>query len=202
LRDSSPENREAAIKLLEQIRFTVVAGPDIETKVTHTTPATDNAEVQKGLADVYSGTEEMLGGFFSTYSVLMFFSPMPKSSTPHQMVQSGDEWKLTYKDGDADVRDTLDDNFKLRDIRVTTSTFKSNIQPAFVESSEGFVLTGYQADYDEPGKPEAKTQLQARLEHQTVDGIQIPKQLNLTGTYGAAPFATELSFIGCTIAKR
>jgi hypothetical protein len=118
------------------------------------------------------------------------------------MVQDGDEWKLTYKDGDADVRDKLDGKFKLRDVQVTTSTFKSTLQPAFVESDDGYLLAGYQADYDEPAKPEAKTQLQARIEHQNVDGVLIPKRLNLSGTYGPTPFVTELSFSGCSVTKR
>jgi L-rhamnose isomerase len=71
-----------------------------------------------------------------------------------------------------------------------------------VESSDGYLLTGYQADYDEPGKPETKTQLQARLEHQTIDGIQIPKVLNLAGTYGTTPFVTEATFADCTVTTR
>lgn len=63
----NPAQAKSAIAKLNQLHFTLKAGPDIATEVTHNTLAADNEQQANGLKQVYSGMEQELSGFFSTY---------------------------------------------------------------------------------------------------------------------------------------
>jgi hypothetical protein len=131
----------------------------------------------------------------------MMTTPFPEAASDYQLVAQGDEWQLSYKDGSADVVTTMGKDFAIRQMKVTTSEFNSTIQPQFTNSAQGFLLVGYQAEYF--GKtPAETTRLQVRIEHQEVNGVQLPKNLNLGGTYGGSAFQVEVAFSGCQAAKK
>jgi hypothetical protein len=194
---TNPEGARNAVAKLKQIQFTVHAGPGLKTEITHNTVRAENDEMATGLAQIYSGMEQMVTGFFDTYSLFMFYVPLPEPDSAYVLQKVADQWSLTYTEGkDTHVATTMAGNFAISSMHVDTPAFKSNIQPLFTANGEGLILTAYQADYDS-GNPDEKTVLQVHIEHQMVSGIQLPKTLNLTGTYGTSAFGVIVSFSGC-----
>ena len=95
----------------------------------------------------------------------------------------------------------MDKDFTIKTLVVVSPDFRSTLQPQFEKSAEGFLMTGYKADFI--GKtPDEATRLTVRIVYQEVSGLQIPKTLNLVGTYGGTPFKMELALSGCQVTKR
>ena len=199
---SNPDGARAGIARLSQIQFTITAGVDKQTTVAHTTVAADNDQMAAGLAQVYSGMEQMVTGFFDTWSPFMVTSMLPDPDSQYALQKVGSQWALTYKeDSDTDVTTMMGDDLAVRDLQVVTPQFKSDIQPQFTGSSEGRLLTAYQATYFGQ-TPDENTVLQVRIDYQSVNGLNLPKSLNLSGTYGTSAFAIAVTFVDCSATKR
>ena len=193
---TDPASFERAVKKLKEIHFVVALRPDGSVNVTHNDVTGDNDEMKKGLAQIYSGMEQMVSGFFATWSPFMLTNPFPEVESDYQLEDQGAQYRLAYKDGTADVVTTMGKDFNISEVNVVTKEFKSRMQPQFSKSSAGFLLSGYQAEYT-GSQPGDATQLQVRVEYQSVNGLQLPQKLNLAGSYGGSPFQIEVAFTGC-----
>ena len=91
--------------------------------------------------------------------------------------------------------------FSISAVKVTAANFVSKINPRFVKTEKGYLLTGYGADYQGTTATD-HTELTVALENQNVTGLQIPKTLALKGQYSGTPFAVEVAFSGCTATGR
>jgi hypothetical protein len=199
-RKADPARADQAITTLKQLQFTVSLGRTGSAKVTHTAVAAANDQMAQGLNQVYTGMEQMVTGFFQTWSPFMLSSPLPEAESDFQMEEQAGQWNLIYKDGTADVVTTMGKNFAIQELKVITEEFTSTIQPGFTSTPKGFLLTRYQANYH--GKsPAETTQLNVGIAYQEVNGLQLPKKLDLSGSYGGNPFAMEITFSGCQATK-
>ena len=115
-------------------------------------------------------------------------------------MDQGGQWLLSYKDGPTDIATVMEKDFAIRELKVKAPAFASTIQPQFTHSREGLILAGYQADYDSANPSEA-TQLQVRMTYHGVNQLQLPKKLNIVGSYGGSPFAIEVTFSNCKATK-
>ena len=192
---------DRAIQTLKQLRFTVSLGTSGSAKVTHTTITPINDEMAKGLNQIYGGMEQMVSGFFDTWSPFMITSPFPEPDGEYELEERPGQWNLSYKDGSANVATAIGKDLAIRELKVTTTEFNSTIQPRFSGSPRGFLLTGYQAEYY--GKsPGQTTKLRVDILYQEVNGLQLPRKLSLGGSYGAVPFQVEVTFSGCQATKQ
>jgi hypothetical protein len=201
MQKSDPDTFNRAVNRLNELRFTVVLQPDGRVKVTHTEIAAENDQVKRGLAQIYSGMEQVVTGFFETWSPFMLNNPIPQADSQYQLEDQGAQYRLSYKDGAADVVTTMGKDYVISEINVATAEFKSRMQPQFVKSAAGLLLSGYRAEYN-TSKPEEATQLRVRLEYQSVNGLQLPQKLDLAGFYGGNPFQVEVKFTGCQAEKK
>jgi hypothetical protein len=200
-RKSDPDGTDRAVRTLKQLRFTVSLGTSGSAKVTHTTVTPTNGQMAEGLNKVYGGMEQMVSGFFDTWSPFMVTSPLPAVDSNYVLDEKQGQWNLSYKEGTADVATTMSRDLAISALKVTTPEFNSTIQPQFSRSPKGFVLTGYQAEYF--GKsPDEATKLNVRIAYQEVDGLQLPQTLSLDGSYGGSPFQVAVTFSGCRATKQ
>lgn len=201
VRKADPARADQAITTLKQLQFTVSLGRTGSAKVTHTTVAAANDQMAQGLDQIYTGMEQMVTGFFQTWSPFMLSSPLPEAEGNFQIAEQGGQWNLTYKDGTADVVTTMGKDFAIQELKVITEEFTSTIQPGFTSTPKGFLLTGYQADYH--GKsPSDTTQLKVGIAYQEVNGLQLPRKLELSGSYGGSPFQMAIALSGCQATKQ
>jgi hypothetical protein len=187
---------DRAVLLLDKIHFSVSLAAGGEAKVTHNEVSAENAEVAKGLSQIYSGMEQMTTGFFQTWSAFSMSPALPEIEASYQLEKTGADYRLSYKEGTADILTLLDRSFVMSSIRTTSPEFDSTIKPQFMKTAKGLLMTGYQATYT--GKSAAETtELQIAIDYQAVDQLQLPQKLDLKGTYGGSPFHVEVTFSGC-----
>jgi hypothetical protein len=191
---------EQALSTLNQLNFVVSVGASGKTEVTHNHPTASNAQQAGGLQDVYKGMEQMMSGFFDTWSPFAFNGLFPEPASDYQLDDLGSKFRLTYKDGAADVETTMGRDFAISELKVTSPSFRSSIRPRFSKGAGGFVLTGYTADYEGQSKDET-THLEVWIDYQQVSGLTLPRTLSLKGSYGASAFQVELTFSGCQASK-
>jgi hypothetical protein len=192
---------DRAAELLNKIHFSVSLEAGGEAKVTHNEVSAENAEVAKGLSQIYSGMEQMTTGFFQTWSAFSMSPALPNIDGEYQLDKTAPEYRLSYKDGTADIVTLLNRDFTISSLKTTTSEFDSTITPQFKKTGKGLLMTGYQATYK--GKSAADTtELQIAIDYQAVDQWQLPQKLDLKGTYGGSPFHVEVTFSGCHATRR
>jgi hypothetical protein len=193
---TDPKGANRAIEILRPLQFTVSLGNTGSAKVTHNTIAA-GSEQMAGLNQIYSGMEQMVSGFFDTWSPFMMSSPFPSAGGNFELTDQGDLWNLSYKEGaSTDVVTTMTKGLVIRELKVKTPQFSSSLRPQFSDSALGKLLTGYKADYVGQS-PSETTHLEVEIAYQTVDGFQLPQKLDLAGSYGGSAFQIQVTFSGC-----
>ncbi len=196
--DADTVNR--AVLLLNKIHFTVSLAAGSDAKVTHNDVSAENAQMAQGLSQIYSGMEQMTTGFFQTWTAFSLSPALPEAGADYQLETTAAEYRISYKEGAADIVTILDRDYAINYLKTTTPEFDSTLRPQFRKSSRGWLLSGYQATY--VGKSAAETtELQIAIDYQTVSDFQLPQKLDLKGTYGGSPFHVEVTFSGCTATR-
>lgn len=198
-RKADPESIDRAVAKLKLIHFVVTVGSDGAAKVVHSEVPADNEQMAKGLAQIYGGMEQMASGFFQTWSVFVVNPPLPDLGTEFTLLSDAD-YSLTYKDGLTDVSTLMSKEYAVTTLKVTSAEFVSVIRPRFSKTSKGYLLNAYDADYEGTGGKD-KTELHVAIEHQMIGGLQVPKNLNLKGSYNGSAFQVEVAFTGCSASK-
>ncbi len=195
-RKTNPAAIDKAMEKLKQLSFSVTVAADGSIKVLHNEIPADNDQTAKGLSQIYSGMEQMTSGFFQTWSVFVLTPALPEPGSDFKLEDAGREYRLYYKDGPTDVLTTLGKDFAIRMVKIAAKDFDSTLWPQFTKTAKGFLLTGYQAEYQGKGGAD-KTELQVTFDYQVADGLQVPHKLNLKGVYNGSPFQVEVTFVGC-----
>ena len=204
-RKADPASADKAIATLNQLSFTTVLGSDDSVKVSHKDLADQSKQMMDALAQVISGMEQMTSGFFDTWDVFMLKPPFPEVKSEYHMEAVGSGYRLSYQekpaDGPADVVTSMDHDFAVSNMHVTTAKFDSTIRPTFTRTAKGLRLSGYDADYASQNAAET-THLKVFIDYQDVSGLSVPQKLNLSGSYGGSPFAVELTYTGCQVSRK
>lgn len=200
-RTEDSSGTDTAIQTLSQLHFTANLGADDKVKLTHNELTGQSQEMMDALKQIYSGMEQMTSGFFDTWSLFMLNTPFPEVNGEYGLQAAGPQYKLTYRDGLADVVTTMGRDFAISDLKVTTTEFDSDIQPQFTKSPKGFLFSAYDASYQSKNPGDA-TLLKVRIGYQEVEGLELLQTLDLSGSYGGSPFAVQLAFSDCKVTKK
>jgi len=191
---ADPVGAQAGLKLLNGIHFSMLLDDAGKVTVTHHTDTEPSSEQQrKGFDDIYSGMDQAINGFFATWSVFMLNSPFPSPDSEYKLEDLGTQYRLSYKDGTADVVTMMGKNLIITDIKVTSTEFNSSVRPQFVHTPKGFVLIGYDADY-KPTSGSGVVKLALKIEHHPVNGLQLLDKLVLDSVMDGSPTHMELAF--------
>jgi hypothetical protein len=199
-RKADPTGIDAAIQKLQALRFGLSLGLDGNAKVTHNELPAENEQVASGLKQVYSGMEQMAAGFFQTWSAYTISPALPDLTTTFQLEEVGPDYRISYKDGAADVTTTMGPDYAISIMRVKTAEFDSTIKPQFKKNPKGLLLSSYQAIY-RGATPAEATDLDVTIDYQEINGLQFPQEISLAGSYGATPFKVKVNFTSCQATK-
>lgn len=213
-RKSDPEKIDEAVGRLKGIHFSVDVDSDGTAKVGHNEISADNDAMAKGLAQVYSGMEQMTSGFFQTWAVFVVHPALPEEGTDFDLETGPSQYHLAYKEGGGKAAEagkpadasataidvTMTKLFVIDAVKVAAENFKSTLKPRFTKTPKGYLLTGYDAEYQGSGGND-RTELHVEMENQNVSGFQVPQKLLLKGLYNGSPFAVEVLFSGCTATR-
>jgi hypothetical protein len=197
LKKTDPTAAAAAVRKLNQLHFQMTFVPGSDAKLTHNELSAENATMADGLKQVYSGMEQMTVGFFQTWTAFVLSPSFPEPESDYQLEDLGTTYRLTYKEGAAtDVVTTMGKDLVISSLKVNTKEFQSTIWPQFTRTPKGFLLSGYQATYA-GATPAETTELHIVIDYQLAGGFQVPKKMNLKGSYGGSPFDVEVAFTNC-----
>jgi hypothetical protein len=199
-RKVDPAGIDSAVQKLQGLHFGLSLGLDGDAKVTHNELTAENEQVASGLKQVYSGMEQMATGFFQTWSAYMMSPALPQPTSEFQLESVGSDYRITYKEGAADVTTTMGQDYAISAMRVKTAEFDSTIKPQFKKSPKGLLLTSYQAIYRGATAAEA-TDLDVTIDYQEINGLQFPQEIVLAGSYGSTPFKAKVNFTSCQATK-
>jgi hypothetical protein len=190
---SDPVGAQAGLKLLNGIHFSMLLDDAGKITVTHKSDTEPSTEQQrKGFDEIYSGMDQTLKGFFTTWSVFMLNSPFPTDGE-YKLEDLGTQYRISYKDGTADAVALMGKNLIITDIKESSAEFNSSVRPQFVHTPKGLVLTGYDADYKPTSGP-GVVKLALKIEHHPVNGLQLLDKLVLDSVMDGAPTHMELAF--------
>jgi hypothetical protein len=192
--DSAAVDR--AVQKLKQLQFSVIVPSNGTAKVTHNEISADNKQMADGLTQIYTGMEQMIVGFFQTWSVFVITPGLPEAGSTFQLEEMPSGYRISYKDGAADVVTQLNKDFSISSTVVKSKEFDSALQPLFKQTDKGLLLSNYQGIYNGRSAAE-KTELQVKVDYQQVNGLQLPQTLDAQGSYGGNPFKVEVAFTGC-----
>jgi hypothetical protein len=196
LRKTDSAKADRAVQKLNELRFSATIPNTGEAKVTHNEISADNKQMADGLTQVYKGMEQMTVGFFQTWSVFVIRPGLPEAGSTFQLEENPSGYRISYKDGTSDVVTQMNKDFSITSTAVSSKEFDSTLQPLFIKTAKGLLLSGYQAIYTGASGTD-RTELQVKVDYQQVDGLQLPKTLNLQGSYGGNPFKVEVAFTAC-----
>jgi hypothetical protein len=191
---ANPAAAQEGLKLLNGLHFSVSMNPQGNVKIDHTSdfPA-PNEQTAAGFNQIYAGVEKTVSGFFKTWNLFMLDSPFPEVNSEYQVQDLGGQYLLTYKESTAQISTTMTKEFAITEISVSLPHFKSVIKPHFTRTQKGYVLTGYEANY-EPATDQGKAELKVQLDYQEVSGLQLPRKLNIDTVNAGTSSQVELLF--------
>jgi hypothetical protein len=196
---TDPAQLQSALKLLNGIHFTMAMDQNGKVTVTHKTDVEPpNEQVRKGFEDIYSGIDQAVSGFFATWSLFMLTSPFPDVNSVYQVDDQDGRYRLSYKEGSSDVVTLLGKDMVIQEVKVTSPQFVSIVRPHVNKTATGFVLSGYEADYTPTTGP-GVVHLDVKIDHQTIQGLQLPVSLVADTTLDGAPTHMELAFSDFTV---
>ncbi len=197
---TDPKALDPAVAKLNQLRFIVTVDRNGSAKITHNEIPAENAQVSEGLKQIYSGMEQMTGGFFQTWSLFVIDQPLPLPGTAISLESNDREYLIKYVEDVASVAVNMNKDYSVTSVHTTTADFDSLISPRFTASGKGLLMNAYDAKYVGTGGKD-KTELNVVLDYQDVSDLKLPKNLAIKGTYNGAPFAVEVVFSACTASK-
>lgn len=187
--EANPE----AMKMLNSLVLSVSLRPDGSVRVTNDTKVPIPTGQKETVKQLRAAMEETLSGFFLTWNLFMLNSPFPAVESEYEIQDFDGAYLLAYREGSADVSMTMTRDLAITEIKVFAGGFKTSVKPQLTKTEKGYVLVGYQATY-EPTSGPGNAKLTLQLDYQEVNGLQLPRKLNLDATYDGAPVQMELQF--------
>jgi len=191
---NDPAGAQAGIKMLNGLHFAMTLDEQGKVKVDHRSDAPPpNEKAAAAFNQIYSGMDQAISGFFQTWSLFMLTSPFPETNSEYQVEDLGAEYRLSYKDGSSDVVTMMNKDLMITEVQVTSPEFFSSIRPKLSRGAGGFILDGYDGDY-RPTSGQGVVKLNVKLDYQVVNGLQLPRRLNMDSVYDGTPNQMELVF--------
>lgn len=168
--------REQFLPVLKKVRFRVLVGATGTASVSHQSDvAAPSQAVAARVRESTRGIEQLVTGFFQTWSSFAFGSLFPEASGSLQVEEAGNKYRLTHKDASADVHIVMNKDLTIEHENVESSKASASVDPIFTATKEGLLLTSY------GGKVrmlDREWGTSGKISYQTVGGYQLPHVVN------------------------
>ena len=195
---TDPAAAAKAYKTLSSLTFGVEVAPGQRPKVVHAdVPGSDSES--DSLKRLVGGMEQTVGGFFDTWAPFVMTTPIPGAAA--EVTQTHGVWVVDLKEGTTQIGLVMRQDYTIESTRILTATFASVIQPQFIKSPKGLLLTAVQGSFRKlPDGPPVSLQL--RIEYQDVSGFMLPKRLHVSSNDGHTVGLMDLGFGTCQAHRR
>jgi hypothetical protein len=190
--------RDQVLPIMKAIHFEVLVGPNgasLASRYFDSVPP--NEEVADRVRTTTRGMEEVLTGFFKTWSQFMINSPIPDPESEYLLEDLGEKYRLAYKEGSAAIVTSMTHDFMIDELKVTTAELDGSVHPHFIRNKNRLLLRSYDASFTAgSGKPQ---QGSVKLEYQDVEGLNLPGTVNVSVPSAASTIEIPLSFKDCQV---
>jgi hypothetical protein len=195
---TDPAAAAKAYKTFSSLTFGVEVAPGQHPKVLHAdVPGSDSES--DSLKRLIGGMEQTVSGFFQTWAPFVLTTPIPGASA--DVTRAHGVWIVDHKEGATRIGLVMGDDYTIESMRILTDTFASVIQPQFIKSPKGLLLTAVQGGFRKlpDGTP---LSLQLRIEYQDVSGFMLPRRLHVSSHDGRTVGLMDLGFGTCQAQHR
>lgn len=197
LKEVALPDKAAAIRLASRLRFTVAADAKGNVHITHLIagpkPGKATADALDNMA---KGVELSITGFLMSWAPFMLTYLIP-DNLDHFVIQDLEANRLlSFQERGIDVSVAITNDFEIKELRTPLGALK----PILSRNKDGFVLTGYEGDNDDPVA--GHVELRARIDSVLTQGMLLPRRVLLKGASGSTPINFELLFTNYRLKKR
>ena len=196
---TDPAAAAKVYKAFSSLTFGVEVAPGQRPKVMHADLPGSDAESDT-LKRLVGGMEQTLSGFFEIWAPFVLTTPIPGPTA--EVTETHGLWIVDYKEGATQVGLVMRDDYTIESTRILTDTFASVIQPQFIKSPKGLLLTAIQGSFQKLPADGPPVSLQLRIEYQNVSGFMLPKRLHVSSNDGHTVGLMDLGFGTCQAQRR
>ena len=187
--DLPAAKKPAAMRLARRIRFSVNAHANGTINVTHviTGPKPDKPTMN-ALDTMAKGVELSATGFLMTWAPFMLTHLIP-DNLEHFVLQDQDADRLlSFTEAGVEVTVSIARDLEIKELK----TPLGSIKPSLRRIANGFTLTGYEGNNEDPYM--GHVELKAKVDLIETQGLLLPKTVFLTGSAAKTPINFELNF--------
>lgn len=193
----------SAVRMLNGLHYTMetTANEDVDVRAV-ADAAPQNSDEANRLKIISADIKELVRDFFSIWAPFVLDSPFPKVDADYELLDQGQSYRLSYRDGDTRIVTTMSKTFVITEMKVTAPDAMTTFRPKFSPVRGGLLLSSYEMDIA-PISGTGKKTLSVQIKYQETDGYQLPLLVKSSGSQGSESFENaELGFYGYTVTKR
>jgi len=185
--------KEELLPILKKTHFEVLVGPDGAAFVSHQFDlAPPSEEVASRIQAMSGGFEQMITGFFQTWSQFMINSLFPSPKEKYELTNEGQTYRLSSSEGSTEVFMSFGHDFALDEMQMKSAGFDATVHPILVRTDRGFVLRSYTATYK--ASTGATQQIAVSIEYLPIQGLTLPSTVKASVTSPNGPVEISLKF--------
>jgi hypothetical protein len=186
----------AQLAAVRQVQYTAVIDAQGGVQVNPFQP--NGLPIDPSLNQMVSGLQETITGFFQTWNS-MVLTGMFSADSDTQLVYSSqaDGYHFSQKSANTSVDITLTKDALMTAMKVTTQSSVIAMQPAYIATDKGLLLTSMNSDIDN-GKQKVNFQIQ----YQDVESFEMPAMAAYQVTLPDQVVSIDMSFSAYQIVKQ
>jgi hypothetical protein len=183
---------EQLLPILQKTRFKVVVGPDGASTISHESDiAPPDENVARRVRDSISGMEQVLTGFYRTWSQFVVNTLLPDENSEYTVDELDGKYLLSYKEGTAEVITTMDHDFRIEQLKVTSSQFDATFRTQWSNTEKRLLLAAYDAEIKTAS---ASSVLSVKIEYEETDGFELPSAIKAEVPMGEKKVPIRIAF--------
>lgn len=196
--DVRPDN--PALNLLNGIHFWVTVTETGKIRLSHQVDTNPSPPQLDDFQKAISGTEEAIDGFWKSATVFLLTTAFPSADSSYELSEQQGNYLLSYRQGSYDILTTFAKDYSITEIKVTSTTLTSSLKPKFTRIDGGFLLSGYEADYEvnHAGALHVATEIQ----YQEIEGLRLPSDLIVRTAAGGTSHEVLHHLTDCQVKRR
>lgn len=194
---TDPVGREQVLPALKQMHFQFLVGPNGAATASHQAevPPPDH-EVANRVQESATGMEQVLTGFFETWSQFMVNSTLPEPGADYRLDDQDGNYHLSFKQDASEVDIFMNHDFAITETRVNGSGVNGTVRPHFMRLAQGFVLDSY--EYSSSSNSQKLT---VKVKYQEIEGLNLPEFVDVSMKFPSSAVAIPLHFVSCRANK-
>jgi hypothetical protein len=130
--------RDQLLPILKKVRFRVLVGATGAASVSHQSDvAPPSAAVAARVEQSTGGIDQVVSGFFQTWSLFTFGTFFAEASGTLQVEEAGDKYRLTEKDASTDALVVMNKDLTIEHATVESPRVTGSMDPIFTATTEG-----------------------------------------------------------------